>query len=137
MSGQAVAGVITQAMFDTAQQDQKKWVAAYDYTLNSKSPAFKRTPVPFNATFGITRTKVGAAVPYQLTYARVLEALDILGFALSWQVDLNQLKEWDFDCYLSAQDNSSFPRAEKLIARGSITQPPQPLQNSGQSIATA
>ena len=61
---------------------------------------------------------------FQLTNAKVMEALCILGRVFQWQYDLGALREWDFEA--SVLNRSSPVLDRKVVARGSIVQPPVP-----------
>ncbi|KAL8953144.1 MAG: hypothetical protein Q9222_000965 [Ikaeria aurantiellina] len=137
IAGQAMVGIITQAMYSASQYPQDDTARYFTHTLNFTTEAYKSWPVPFVVTIGIRATQDGSAKgQYPMTYERVLEVTTILGYILTYQADLNQMHEWDFDVF--ATDPRSAPQAIlKVIARGSVAAPPRPLNDSELPAATA
>ncbi|KAL8906491.1 MAG: hypothetical protein Q9171_006252 [Xanthocarpia ochracea] len=121
ISGQAVLGTITQAMYNVSQSPLDASISNYTFTLDHT----ERPQAPFITTFEIKLTPEGGHVPpYDLTNERLLHALSLLGAIYAAQGDFERLVEWAFDLWVM---DRLHPERGRVIAKGIIAHPPTPM----------
>ncbi|KAL8858896.1 MAG: hypothetical protein Q9178_004575 [Gyalolechia marmorata] len=133
ISGQAVLGTITQAMYNVSQFPLDASIRNYTFTLNHT----ERPQAPFITTFDIKVTpegKGGHFPPYDLTNGRLLHALSLLGAVYAAQRDFERLVEWAFDLWVM---DRLHPERGRVIAKGIIAHPPIPMVGQQHVVSTA
>ena len=125
--GQAVAGILTQALYEAYERDglaPEKERPSYDF------PYVENGVVPPAFSVGIRMRAAGNQTgDFVLTNRRVVYVLSLMGFSLAHEKDLSNLKEYTFDVVVNQGDNP-----QVIIARGSLTNndSPQPSRTSVQ-----
>ncbi|KAI4245197.1 MAG: hypothetical protein L6R40_002554 [Gallowayella cf. fulva] len=131
ISGQAIQGLMTQAMWDLAQKPRNK-VLDDSYSYTASYP----TGVPFKYTvsIGVKPTSQSERGLWEVTNANLMDGLYVVSALYSIQADVNALDEWSFDFIVLDPWRS---RNATIIAKGSIAQPPKPLGKPVSGVATA
>lgn len=125
--GQAVVGILTQALYEAYERDGLAPETArpsYDF------PYVENEVVPPAFNVGIRITAVGNQTgDFVLTNRRVVYILSLMGFILAHEKDLLNLKEYTFDVIVTRGD-----KPQVIIARGSLTNndSPHPSRTSVQ-----
>ncbi len=131
ISGQAVLGTITQAMYNVSQFPLDASISSYTFTLDHT----ERPQAPFITTFEIKLTPEGGhKPPYDLTNGRLLHALSLLGAVYAAQGDFERLVEWAFDLWVM---DRLHPGTGRVIAKGTLAYPPMPMVGQQAVVAEA
>ena len=119
---QAVAGILTQALYEAYVKDglvPNQYRRLYDF------PYVENGIVPPAFSVGISMEGIGNQTgDYALTNRRIVTVLSLMGFNLAHEKDLNSLKEYAFDVVVKREGSP-----QVIIARGSLTNyspPPSP-----------
>ena len=116
ISGQAIGGILIQAIYTMYFGDAEANLPYFEYTL-VYPPG--RSGFSFNVTIKVKSRN--RQQPYDLTSRRFATALSNLGHLYDSQLDLGQLSEWNFE--IGVVESPVFPAnlTLEIIANGSIT----------------
>lgn len=121
-------------MYNISYRDLSAETTGFSMTLDHRHPPFVAPMIPaylrFYATLNVTATEDTGPSPYELTNDRILQAFEALGWLLAWQVDPDNMVEWEFELIVS----NPWPTVMKTIARGGFA---QPLNRTKGTVATS
>ena len=117
--GQAIGGILIQAIYNMFFGDPEANLPEFEYTL-VYPPGGSR--FPFNVTIKVESRN--RPQPYDLTRRRFSTALSNLGHLYDSQWDLGQLFEWNFE--IGVIESQVYPtnKTLEIVANGSITHVP-------------
>ena len=119
ISGQAIGGILIQAIYNMMFGDSEANLPYFEYTLVYPP---NRSGFPFNVT--IKAESRNRQQPYDLTRRRFATALSNLGHLYDSQWDLGELFEWNFE--IGVIESRVFPGnlSLEVIGNGTITHVP-------------